>query len=133
MGIYLDWRETEGVIIYQVVDPWTMNDLYQAVKTGFDLTKEVTDLVIIYDLQQTHHLPPSFLSGAGYLTRMKQENVSLRILVGVGMLVKAIIHILEKARPQLIADIKMVSTLEEALALMQTRQPPTPVSAPKPD
>lgn len=120
MPIEIFWhRDLEHVQVYRVFEEWTLDDIYAALKSGFLMSHELEDCVIIYDMRQAQGIPNNFLSALSQMNRLHQSNVTLRIVVTANSLVRNLATLVIKVQPNLGQKIVFVETMEQALDRIQ--------------
>lgn len=121
MGISVRWHDTEQTIqIFEVKSPWTVSDLYEAIEAGYELTQHKDYFDIIYDLRNSHSIPTNFRTSISYMARMKQPQVGIRVVVGMGRIIPLVMNLIKVFKPDLITGVILANTFDEALKKIDT-------------
>lgn len=127
MPIQVKWFDSEKRIIgYIFADPVSLEDIYEALQDGYDLSADLPyRIYIVYDFRDFRNLPPNLFSTLSFLRKISQDNVELRLLVGPSMMLASSLRILGGVIPQLKDSLKVVETLDEALACINEHRDTT--------
>ena len=117
LPIQVKWLDSEKRMIgYAFADPVSLEDIYEALQYGYDLSADLPyRIYIVYDFRNFRSLPPNLFSTLSYLRTVSQDNVELRLLVGPSMMLASSLRVLGGVIPQLKDSLKMVETLDEAM------------------
>lgn len=120
MPICVRWYDPEETIqVFEVVAPWSVDDIYSAVDKGYQMSQHKPYFDIIYDLRRSQSIPTNFRSSISYMSRMKQPQVGMRVVIGMGRLIPLILALVRALKPDLIAGIHTADTPEDSLTIIQ--------------
>ncbi|MBN2471731.1 MAG: hypothetical protein JXN59_13500 [Anaerolineae bacterium] len=123
MGIDVSWHDTTSTIIrYTLRDPWDLDDLQAAIRTGYAMSQGVPGLFIIYDFKDSQRLPPAFFSAITTMRKMKQDDVSMRIAIAAPPFIRTIYNLFTRLAPDLTEDFIFVDDEAQALAVLAEAQ-----------
>lgn len=125
MGIDVQWLDEANIVLnYGLRDPWTVDDLYTAIRIGYDMSHAQPEIYIIYDFTQSRGLPPTFFYAVDYMRKMKQSNARARMVIAAPQFVKSIYHIFQRLAADLTTGIHFVDTQAEALDYIDAQHSP---------
>lgn len=119
MGIHVFWysERPPGIIVYRIVSPWTMTDLYNALEQAGQLTADgsASPQYIIYDVTRSTGTPPGFYNSLRRLEHAYEEDVDLRVLVGADGLMASVYRLVNRIAPRLTRRFVLVPDFDTAL------------------
>jgi len=121
MGIEVRWVDTQQTaMIYNFLDPWTWQDYYTTTTQGRTMLASVNHKVIILiNLSETRSIPPGALSHLRRAVSHSHPNRGLVILIGLRSFVQAVANLMNRIYPKIAAQVRFVTTLEEAYAIIE--------------
>ncbi len=124
ISISVEWLdEQQRILVFRLISPWTMQQMYQAVADGEIMSENLADeFYIVFDIRESKGFPKDFLSSLSYLTQHKQENVARRVVVGTNIIFRATYQIVRQLAPHLAENFAFLNTMDEAVEYIQTLQ-----------
>lgn len=123
MGIEVQWLDDDRTIIcYGLQDPWNMDDLYTAIRAGYNMSKGAPAIYIIYDFSHSRHLPANFFSAVQHMRRMRQSNARERVMIGAPPFVRSMTRMFERLAPELAKGLYFVDNQAEALTYIAVQK-----------
>lgn len=119
MPIFVQWDNPEKTIIYIRYERWTWDDYYDALSESTVLSKTVEHPIdIIADLADSLVPKGGTISHAAAALKQDNPRVSLIVLVTPNRFVQSLTQISFRVLPDFKKKYRMVSTVEEARALI---------------
>lgn len=92
-----------------------MDDLYAAIRTGYEMSVSTPNLVIVYDFLGSRSLPPSFFTAVTYMRKMRQANVRARVVIAAPQFVESIYKIFQRLASDLASGFYFAQDEADAL------------------
>jgi hypothetical protein len=125
MGIAIAWDNAEKTIVRFVYEgKWTWEDFYQTIARANEMMDTVNKPVVsIIDMQKSNFLPYGAAIHIRNVIRQSQShnNSGISVFLQADVIVKAMIEVLRKSYPDILANTAWIyaKTLEEAQMLAQ--------------
>ncbi len=120
MPLNVSWgNEEHTYTIFEFVGKWTWEEYHNAVKEGYELTKDIPHMVnILLDISKSNLFPSNMLSHFGSSMQHPPREFDLAVVVSQSGFVNAIAGIIDSLYGKKGAKFKVVKTLEEGRALL---------------
>lgn len=116
MPIQIFWcSDIPNLQVYQIIQKWTLDEVYGALRDGYVMSKDLEEFIILYDLSMAQGIPNNFLFAINHMTKLHQANVSMRVIVSKCRFVKTMYALIVKIQPKLGEKITFLDSLDEAL------------------
>ena len=125
MGIAIHWDNSEKTVVRFVYNgKWTWEEFYNTIAQANAMMDTVSRPVVsIIDMRSSNYLPPGAAIHIRNVIRQSQShnNSGISVFLQADMIVKAMIDVLRKAYPDILANTNWIyaKTLEEAQILAQ--------------
>ncbi|MBE2268165.1 MAG: hypothetical protein IAE80_08010 [Anaerolinea sp.] len=120
MAVQVTWGNAEHTYtLFKFSGRWTWEEYYQAIKDGYELTKDEPGVVnILVDMTEARLLPGDVLTHAEASMRQPLRSFDLAVIVSISPFVSAIVNIIERLYGRSGTHIKCVKTEAEAHQLL---------------
>lgn len=113
--IVIKWLDDlETIFCYEVLSPWTTDDVIDALGSTRDFLKGRVPVAIIFDVREAGMIPKSFLSVTSALRQHRNSIIHIRVLVGPNRIIRLIYNLMNRAFPDLLEGVAVKDTLDEA-------------------
>jgi hypothetical protein len=134
MSVNMTWDNDEQTIIrYIIGDPWTWDELYEAIQQAHLLIDAADHSVhSIIDMSGAHILPRNPLMHGKKMSRGDRlSNAGKIVFVGANVFLRSLMDVFRRVHPTRLENIAFVATLDEARALLAevARQPSAPAES----
>src|SRR5512145_2626556 len=120
MPIEVSWVQcTEPVLLYQVADPWGLEDFHRITDQGRRMReeREVAYIHIIVDMSRVHRLPEGTLSQMRKMFQIGSPStghIHQVVFVGASRFVESVMNLLAKVNRNVAEKVRFVATQTEA-------------------
>ncbi|MEL6150255.1 MAG: hypothetical protein AAFR56_11585 [Chloroflexota bacterium] len=119
MGISVRWwDDSETILIYTFVSPWTVEDIYSVFAVSDGLVDNAGTFSIVFDVSKGLRFPPDLLSAVDFLRQRARNDVHVRVFVGDQKYPRMFVNIIRQFVPQLKQNVYFVDNVEEAVCLI---------------
>lgn len=120
------WDNPEKTIYhYTLSGQWSLDEFLEASEQG---RQEIVDaghpVDLILQVDGKLHIPPGFLRAIMKMHRQPPSNRRLIVVVSTDSLMNTVYKLLKTIAPRFFRDVRRVSVLEEAYAVIQAEQAP---------
>jgi hypothetical protein len=124
MPIDVTWgNAAKTYTVFKFTGRWTWDDYHAAVKAGSDLIQDIPDNVdILIDMRDSNLFPNNMLSHFGSSMQRPPREFELAVIVTTSGFVKSFAGIIDKVYGKQGTRFKVVKTVEEGRALLDSKQ-----------
>jgi hypothetical protein len=125
MPIIAKWYDKANrIFIFEIVAPWSIDDVLQALQDTATFEEDEHPTSIIYDVRHGRTIPRSFLSVVRALQSNKSNRVRVRALVGANYTWHVLYKLIDRAFPTLTERFIFRDTIDEAVDFILARYDP---------
>lgn len=120
MPIQIDWDNAQHTVIRVMFEGvWDIRDIRNMIKTGASMMESVNhDVDSIFDFTNSRFSPANLLSTADQMEETYNVHERLLIMVNANFYIKSLAKMAVVLAPKTFANVRFVSTLDDAYALI---------------